>query len=254
MRPEIVVPNVEGKHNLGLIESISRLEKAGTYQDLSTVMLCPTQTEMIHCKVIQAWMSLMKPMNQMIAGPVFLTGMEVGAAYDQGFDMVLSGKFSKGWSNTSKWQYILTMEYDNLPPPDGLMKLLESINGGVDGKTYDVMGSLYWTKGETGQPMIYGDPNVLPINFIPQMPKLDAVQPCNGLGMGFTLFRTSMFDDGAIGKPIFKTLSRYQPGGGVQVFTQDLYMFDRCVAVGKKIACDTRVKVGHLDADSGMVW
>ena len=47
---------------------------------------------------------------------------------------------------------MLTVEQDNLPPQDGIMKLYESIEEG-----FDVVSGLYWTKGDAGQPMIYGD-------------------------------------------------------------------------------------------------
>ena len=69
---------------------------------------------------------------------------------------------------------------------------------------FDAIGGLYWTKGENGQPMIYGNPNEMPKNFRPQVPIVDGLQPCNGLGMGFTLFKLSMFRK--IDKPWFKTL------------------------------------------------
>ncbi len=35
----------------------------------------------------------------------------------------------------------------------------------------------------------------MPMNFIPQVPTADTVVPCNGLGMGFTLFRIEMLKD-----------------------------------------------------------
>lgn len=242
MKPAVVIENLNlGLHNADLQATIDRLNKGKTYQDLSTVIICPTRG-MISDRVVQSWMGLIKPMNQKVIGPLFIRGYEVGEAYNMGFDMVLSNP------ELSKWKYVLTVEEDNLPPPDGLMRLYESMD------TYNVVGGLYWTKGEGGQPMIYGDPAVQPINFIPQVPKLDAVQPANGLGMGFNLWKIEMFKDEKLSRPWFKTLNDYVPGKGIQSYTQDLYFFERAGKLGYKFACDTRVRVGHYDAVMDIVW
>jgi hypothetical protein len=197
---------------------------------------------MIPAKVVQNWMGLMPLMNQKFIR-IFMIGLEVGEAYSQAIDMILAHE------DLSKWQYILTLEEDNMPPPDGFSKLIESINQG-----YDVVGGLYWTKGPGGQPMIYGDPNVMPRTFIPQLPIPETVQPCNGLGMGFTLFKLSMFKDKRLPRPFFKTMSEYKPGQGCQVFTQDLYFFNNAVSLGFKFACDNRVRVGHYSTEEDLIW
>lgn len=147
----------------------------------------------------------------------------------------------------STWKFILTMEEDNLPPPDGLLKLYENIDN------YDVIGGLYWTKGEGGQPMIYGDGKDGDLHFRPQPPNKD-IQECNGLGMGFTLFKLAIFKDPKIEKPWFRTCQDYDPVNGIRLYTQDLYFFEKIRKLGYKVACDTRVKVGHLDPQSEVVW
>src|ERR1700691_5550939 len=147
-----------GYHNQNLDTSINRLVKGQTYRDFSTIWLNPTRGSLTP-KVVSSWMSLIKPMNQKFLGPIFIENDEVGNAYEKAFNMVLDN------SELSKWKYILTVEEDNLPPPDGLMKLYESI------EDYDCVGGLYWTKGVCGQPMIYGDINTFPRNFVPQVPK-----------------------------------------------------------------------------------
>ena len=226
-----------GYHSQNLDKSIERLHKGKTYQDLSTIWITPSRG-VIKCKVVNNWMGLMRPMNQPVIGPVFFENDEVGVAYQKAFEWVLSDP------NLVKFKYILTVEEDNLPPQDGLLKLYESI------KDYDCVAGLYWTKGEQGQPMIYGDPKVMPRNFVPQIPVPETVQHCNGLGMGFNLwkiesFRTKLKD---MPKPWFKTVQEIGKG-----FTQDLWFFNEAAKYGYKVACDTRVKVGHL-ADDGMVW
>jgi hypothetical protein len=223
-----------GFHNQDIDKSISRLVRGQTYKDLSTIWITPTRGS-IKPKVVSSWLGLQKPMNQQFFGPLFVENDEVGNAYQKAFEMVLDHP------DLSKWKYILTVEEDNLPPSDGLLKLYESITD------YDCVGGLYWTKGESGQPMIYGDPGVMPRNFIPQVPRPDTVQHCNGLGMGFNLWKIDMFKK--LPRPWFKTV---QEAG--KAFTQDLWFYNNAGAAGFKFACDTRVKVGHLDVVSGMVW
>lgn len=242
MKPTVVVENVNlGLHNADLAATIERLNKGKTYQDLSTVIVCPTRG-MIPDRVVQAWMQLMRPMNQKVIGPIFFRGYEVGEAYNMAVEFILSNP------ELSKWKYMLTIEEDNLPPPDGLLKLYEHMD------EYDVVGGLYWTKGEGGQPMIYGDPAAEAFNFIPQAPKPDTIQPANGLGMGFNLFKIDMFKNPELKRPWFVTLQEYSTQGGGRSYTQDLYFYENAGKLGYTFACDTRVKVGHLDPASDVIW
>ena len=240
---QLGIPENYGKHNQDLEKSVERLKKGKTYKDLSTVWVTPVPGNpgMVPAKVVfQSWMNLMTPMNQAVY-KLPIMGMEVGEAYNHALETI----FANPWM--SKAKYMLTVEHDNLPPPDGLMKLYESI------EDYDVVGGIYWTKGEGGQPMIYGDPKVMPRNYIPQIPIPDSVQPCNGLGMGFTLFRLDMFK--RIPKPWFKTVQEYNPiTGSTALGTQDLYFFGKAAMEGFKFASDNRVKVGHLDINTGEIW
>lgn len=242
-------PADAGIHNQGIAEAIQRVDKSQAFGNLATLILIPTRGgRSLSPRAVGTWFNLMKPMNQAVSSPIFLVGQEVGAAYESAFTSTIDNPGLKDY------QFILTIEDDNLPSPDGLLKLYESINGKVDGHRYDAMGGLYWTKGYGGMPMIYGDPKVLPKNFRPIPPVLEAVQPCNGLGMGFTLFRLKMFREGRIPRPWFKTEQSYQYGQGARAFTQDLYFFDQAGGLGYKFAADTRVKVGHYDVDTDTVW
>lgn len=221
----------EGLHNARLEDSIARLKKGRVYEDLSVIWLTPSRGE-IPCAVIPSWFAVQNPMNQPMV-KVFVERQEVGEAYDASIRSIIADK------NLSKFKYLLTVEEDNIPPADGLLKLLESI------KDYDAVGGLYWTKGEGGMPMIYGNTQEFPIHYRPQEVIPNSIQPCNGLGMGFTLFRMSMFKDPSMVKPLFRTA----PGN-----TQDLYFFRNAAKRGYKFACDTRVKVGHYDRSTGIVW
>lgn len=240
MNPQVVIPDYSGYHNKDIDESSERLEKAKSYKDLSTIIICPTRGQ-IPAKVVQSWMGLMRPMNQKVLGPLFAIGMEVGAAYNSMIENILANP------ELSKWKYLLTIEEDNMPPADGLLKLYESMD------KYDVVQGLYWTKGEGGQPMIYGDPNIIPKNFIPQKPRKDEVMHCNGLGMGFNLFKMDIFRNPDIPKPWFRTVQEVV-NGGARAYTQDLYFFENAAKCGYKFACDCRVKVGHYDFANDMIW
>ena len=226
-----------GSNNGQLDQSIGRLIKGNTYKDLSTIWITPIKKDTkLWPRVAASWMALQRPMNQPFIGPLFIDGDEVGEAYQKAFDMILNHP------ELQNWKYILTVEQDNLPSSIGLMTLYESIEKG-----FDVVAGLYWTKGESGQPMIYGNPDVMPRNFVPQVPRPDTLQHCNGLGMGFTLFKISMFKK--LPKPWFKTV---QENG--RAMTQDLYFFEAAGRNGFKFASDNRVKVGHLDSSTGEVW
>ena len=240
MQPQIAMPNYEGIHNSDLDESIDRLEKAKSYRDLSTIIICPTRG-VIPAKVVQSWMGMMRPMNQKVIGPLFAIGMEVGAAYNSMIENILANP------DLSTWKYLLTIEEDNMPPADGLLKLYESMD------KFDVVQGLYWTKGEGGQPMIYGDPNVMPKNFIPQRPRKDEVMHCNGLGMGFNLWKLDIFKNKSLEKPWFRTVQEVTPGGA-RAYTQDLYFFENASKQGYKFACDCRVKIGHYDYQNDIIW
>lgn len=240
MKPKISFEQNVGRNNANIEAARDRLVRGQTYRDLSTICVIPvvskdedgTPLNGIPHQVVSSWWSLVSAMNQKFIR-LFVPDKEVADAYNQAVEIILNNP------ELSKWKFMLTLETDNCPAPDGLLKLYESI-----GK-FDAVGGLYWTKGDGGQPMIYGDPHSMPKNFVPQLPQIDAVQECNGLGMGFTLFKLSMFKK--VPKPWFRTLQEYVPGQGMKMATQDLYFFERAAAFGYRFACDTRCRVGHWD-------
>ena len=238
-KPQIVVEDFRGRHNTSPYTE-QRMLKGKQYRDLSTICVVPTRG-VIPAKVVQSWLGMMTPMNQKFVR-MFIIGMEVGEAYSQAVEAILNHPELKNW------RYMLTLEEDNMPPPDGLLKLYENMD------KYDVISGLYWTKGEGGLPMIYGAPGVVPKNFIPQMPIQDGIQEANGLGMGFALFKLDIFRNTKIPKPLFRTKQEYEPGKGVSSWTQDLYFFENAAKEGYKFAVDTRVKVGHYSLEQDIVW
>lgn len=235
--PTIILGHFPGVHNEDPDASAKRIRKGKGYRDLSTVVVIPTRGA-IDARVVESWWAMMAPMNQPFMRMI-VKGMEVGDAYNTAIENILAHPV------IGQWKYILTLEEDNMPPPDGLLKLYESIDD------YACVGGLYWTKGEEGQPMIYGEPGCVPM-FVPQVPVVDTVQECNGLGMGFNLFRMDLFRE--MDGPWFKTFQEWKPHEGARASTQDLYFFENARKAGHKVACDTRVRVGHYDSVTDVVW
>lgn len=230
---------VEGRHNSNFDASISRLEKGQAFRELSTVIIVPTRGGLsLTPRWVQCKDNLMRPMNQKVVGPIYVSGLEVGAAYNYGVELIQS--------QFPTFNYMLTWEDDVLPPPDGLIRLYEAID------EYDCIGALYWTKGEEGQPMIYGDVNDPSLNFRPQIPRQDQIQRAYGLGMGFNLFKMEMFKN--VEKPWFKTEASWDPATGSRCYTQDLFFYEKAGKQGFKFACDNRIKCGHYDWQTDMVW
>jgi len=229
-----------GYHNSNLQLTQERIGRTKNYQDQSTICLMPTPTGYVHHKVISNMMGLMIPMNQKFHR-IFIPKMEVGEGYSKTIQDILNDP------HLSTWKYILTWEWDNLVPPDGLLKLLENTD------KYDIIGGIYWTKGEAGMPMIYGNLQG-EMNFRPFMPPAEQIVPCRGTAMGFTLYKLDIFKDPNIPRPFFKTLQEYDPSVGARAYTQDLYFAENAGKAGYKQAIDTRVKVGHMDLNSEFVW
>lgn len=240
MKPQINIGGDSGIHNADLGRASVRLDKSAVYKDLSTIIVVPA-FKSVPTKAAFAWWNMMTPPNQKIC-KINALGMEVGEAYTNVIQAILDNP------ELSKWRYVLTLEHDNIPPSDGLVKLLERAEAHPE---FAVISGLYWTKGVGGVPQIWGDPGEHPINFKPQKPRLDGgLQECNGTGMGFTLYRLEMFRDKRLRKPWFKSPASREEG----VFTQDLYFALDAKKYGHRFAVDTSVKVGHYDADNDYVW
>ena len=235
--PQIILGQTEGIHNLDMDESRERLLRGRGYEDLSTICVRPTRG-MVDIRVVESWEALQTPMNQLFTR-MSIKGMEVADAYNVAIETILAHP------QLRDWKYVLTLEEDNLPPADGLKLLHERLSADSE---FSAVGGLYWTKGEGGQPMIYGKPGQVPM-FAPQMPEPQSLVECNGLGMGFTLFRMDLFRDDKIERPWFKTV---QENG--QAYSQDLWFFQKAREAGHRIACDTRVLVGHYDSREDKIW
>lgn len=234
MKPEIVVPDY-GKHNEDLEKTAVRLKEGSSWKKLDTIMLFPSGPQ-IPAKVVHSWMNLYAPPNNgFVRMPtVGAINLEVGEAFSQSIEWII------GNPQFNSFKYLLTIEWDNIPPPDGLVKLLAQMEAHPE---YDCIGGLYFTKGDGGVAQIWGDPRDAVNNFRPQVPRPGELVECCGTGMGFNLWRLDMFRDGDLRKPWFKT----QTEGGVS--TQDLYFWGDARKNGYRCAVDCSIQVGHFDLE-----
>lgn len=224
----------------------------------------------LHPIFVEAYKRLVKPMNVPYL-EMMPSGYEVGDAYNNAIKMILEN------SSLNSFKYILTVEYDNIIPfiPNSqgpLMMLYETMEKGG----FDAVGGLYWTKGNPSMPLIYGDPKenrktpagMFKVVFPSSKEKPKGwkegqivsgewhdgdIVECNGMGMGFTIFKLDVFKDKRLKNPWFETKSDHGKNGPRQ-YTQDLSFFEKFRKLGYKCAIDTRVKVGHLDFKSGQIY
>jgi hypothetical protein len=238
MKPELIIQDFGGKHNFAEGETRARLLKGASWKKQRIVLILPADS-LIPAKVALSHWNLIFPPNQGVIR-ILAQGMEVGDAYSTAIEQVLAHP------ELSKWEYILTLEHDNMPPQDGVLKLIEQMEIHPE---YSCIGGLYFTKGEGGVAQIWGDPRDPVLNFRPQIPIPGQLLECCGTGMGFNLFRLGLFRDEKLRKPWFKTLASREGVG-----TQDLYFWGDARKYGYRCAIDCSITVGHYDYVNDMVW
>lgn len=240
MKPQIISSYDGGLHNADLTRTNERLTRDKAWKDLSCVLIVPAGKS-IETRVVASWLNLMAPPNQKVA-KLFAQGMEVGEAYSTTIQAVLDHP------ELSKFRFIVTLEHDNAPPADGLVRLLACADAHPE---FAAIGGLYFTKGHGGVAQIWGDPNEHPINFRPQLPDPNGgLKECCGTGMGFTCYRMEVFKDQKLRRPWFKTVASAQEGLG----TQDLYAWSDWRKHGYRGAIDCSIKVGHWDQQNEVMW
>lgn len=239
MKPQLIIQDFGGKHNEGGEATSARLIKGATWKKQRVVVILPAGESIPAQVALSHWNLAFPPNNPSIK--ILAQGLEVGDAYSATIENILTHP------DLSTWEYILTLEHDNCPPFDGLLKLVQEMEAHPE---FSAIGGLYFTKGEGGCAQIWGDPKDSTLNFRPQVPDVNGgIVECCGTGMGFTLFRLSMFKDSKLRKPWFKT---GRDSGGI--CTQDLYAWSDFRKYGYRCAIDCSVKVGHYDSNTGIIW
>jgi len=238
MKPELVMLSPSGRNNEGIEESFQRILEGATWKKQRVIVIIPAGKD-IPTKVALSHWNLIFPPNQPVA-KLAAIGMEVGQAYSLAIESVLNHP------ELSQWEFILTIEHDNAPPADGVLQLIRQMEAHPE---FACIGGLYWTKGEGGVPQIWGDPTDPVLNFRPQAPRVGELQECNGTGMGFNLWRISMFKDERIARPWFTTKASIEGVG-----TQDLAFWSEAKKHGYRCAIDNSVLVGHWEKERGIMW
>ena len=233
-KPELVSFGA-GAHNDALPESTKRVVEGGGWKKQRVIVILPAG-ETMSTKVALSHWHLSFPPNQAVHRFLAL-GQEVGEAYSNAIQSILDTP------GLNEWEYILTIESDNVPPSDGVVRLIKQMEAHPE---YSCIGGLYWCKGPEGCPHIWGDPKDPVLNFRPQPPVVDQLVECCGTSMGFNLWRLSMFKDTRLRKPWFKTIDGSEGQG---IGTQDLYFWGDARKYGYRCAVDCAVKVGHHDLE-----
>lgn len=233
-----------GLKNGNLAEVNAQLEKTGVWKKQRIVYVIPAG-EKILSEVYISHRSIVFPPNQPMV-PMLVKGAEVGHAFQAGVDAIL------GNPDLRTWEYMLTIEHDNIVQPNGVLKLIEAFERHPE---FAAISGLYWTKYSGGVPQIWGDIADPVQNYRPQIPEPGKVKECWGIGMGFALYRISMFvelEQKKVEKPWFKTVGTNSNDNGTG--TQDLYFWGRVARPnGFRCAVDCDTLVGHID-EQGVIW
>lgn len=202
-----------------------------TWKKARTIMIIPSSATMAAKVALSHW-NLIFPPNQGVYR-MLVTGCEVGDAYSTAIEGIIAHP------DLSQWEYVLTVESDNIPPPDGVLKLIRRME---DNPHLSCVGGLYWCKGPGGAPHIWGDITDPVVNYRPVMPRAGELVECYGTSMGFNLWRMEMFKDKRIARPLFQTKAGINGVG-----TQDLAFWGEARKYGYRCAVDCDVLVGHHD-------
>jgi hypothetical protein len=239
MKPQLVMQDLGGSNNADLKESTAKIIKGASWKKQRIIVIIPAGDSIPAKAALSQW-NLIFPPNQGVVR-ILAQGMEVGEAYSTAISGILNHP------ELCNWEYILTIEHDNLPPADGVLKLITRME---EYPEFSSLGGLYWTKGIGGVPQIWGDIKDPVVNFRPQPPDLNGgLVECYGTGMGFNLWRLAMFKDNRLRQPWFKTIAGAEGTG-----TQDLYFWGDARKYGYRCAIDCSVKVGHYDIVEDKVW
>lgn len=228
-KPEIIMMDTGGFNAQNLEETRTRLIKGNSWKQQRIIVILPS-ADLIPAKVSLSHWNLQFPPNQSVVKLLCL-GQEVGSAYSSAIESILADP------NLSKFDYILTIEHDNVIPYDAVTKLLKRMD---EHPEFAAIQALYFLKGPGSPAQIWGSPQQDPvINFRPQPPRADGgIIETYGTANGCTLFRMEIFKDERIKRPWFKT----EPG-----VTQDLNFWMEAKKYGWRCCVDCSIVCGHYD-------
>ena len=231
---QLVITDMSGHHAQNMPDTIARLQRGKSWLKQRIIVILPA-ADLVPAKCVLSWWNLAFPPNNGVVKIIAL-GDEVGVAYSTAIESVLNHP------DLSQWEYILSIEHDNIIPGDGVIKLVEQMEQHPE---FSAISGGYFTKGAGGVYQAWGDITDPLINYRPVPPRTDGqLLETYGLGMGFCLFRLAMFKDERIPRPWFRTLNG-KDGQGIG--TQDLTFWKNAHMHGYRCAVDCSVACGHLD-------
>src|SRR5258706_16139033 len=116
MKPALIMQDFGGVNNADLGSTTARLIRGASWRKQRIVLILPA-ADLIPAKVALSHWNMVFPPNNGVAR-ILAQGMEVGDAYSTAIEQVLAHP------DLGQWEYILTIEHDNMAPPDGVLKLL----------------------------------------------------------------------------------------------------------------------------------
>jgi hypothetical protein len=131
--PQLLIQEmpVGGIHNGDVGKTRSRLAAAASWKKQRIIVILPASHSMSTKVALTHWNLAFPPNNAVLR--MVTMDMEVGEAYSTAIDQILSH------TELSQWEYILTIEHDNMPPADGVLKLLERMEANPK---FDCIGGL----------------------------------------------------------------------------------------------------------------
>jgi len=223
-----------------------------SYQNKSIVCVIPTRGS-VDVQIVDSWFKLITPVNHNFT-KLFMANGRVDDAYNTGIQLILNDP------KLSSSRFLLTMEDDNLPPPDGIIKLVESfLKHEQSGDKYWAISGVYWTKPSRDciehAPIAWGCPHTGEWNMdVPPISEDENITQCCLIPQGFTLYDLDLFRK--IEYPWFKTVEHkpeqdidWTPGE-----TQDSYFFKKVWDAGYKVGVRGDVQVGHIDSQTRQIW
>lgn len=222
-----------------------------SYQDKSIVCVIPTRG-MVDVRVVDSWFKLITPINHKFT-KLFMANGDLDNAYNTAIITILNHPELKD----RRW--VLTMEDDNIPPPDGILKLVDSML--ENNNEFRAISGTYWTKPSRDviehAPIAFGCPDIGEWNMMaPPLTEDGSVVPCCLIPLGFTLIDTNVFRE--LEYPWFKTLEQHDTSRGIFEqnvgATPDSYFFQKMWQKNMKIGCRGDIKVGHLDSKTNQIW
>lgn len=130
--------------------------------------------------------------------------------------------------------HLLFWDDDILPPPDGLMRLLED--------NAPIVSGFYVSRQPPAQPVVYQRlPPLRKHLYQPVAPQHPGLFYADGVGAGFLLIRREVFE--RIPRPWFQFLCGRPRGENI---SEDFYFCEKAIKAGYKILVDGRVSCGHV--------